>query len=162
MDSPEPECRRCSGITASELQVTLLLNSRAVYDYAHRIISEDRFEMRILTWNCAMAFHKTASAVAALAPDIAVIPEWGQSSASALDEHGYAGRGVGSLPRLQTQAICYGANQDATSAVQIPFRADVLITRSSAIRKPVGAPGLASTCWRNSLHAFRSNPNSSV
>jgi endonuclease/exonuclease/phosphatase family metal-dependent hydrolase len=52
--------------------------------------------VRILAWNCAMALHKKARAVAALRPDIAVISESAENSASSLDQFGYAGVWVGS------------------------------------------------------------------
>ena len=54
--------------------------------------------MRILAWNCAMALHKKAQAVAGLRPDIAVIPECGKNSVAALERLGYAGVWVGANP----------------------------------------------------------------
>jgi endonuclease/exonuclease/phosphatase family metal-dependent hydrolase len=52
--------------------------------------------MRLLAWNCAMALHKKAQAVARLQPDIAVISECGESSVLSLEQFGYAGVWVGS------------------------------------------------------------------
>ena len=45
-----------------------------------------------------MGFHKKAHVVAALKPDIAVIPECGESSIGVLEEYGYVGVWVGSNP----------------------------------------------------------------
>jgi exodeoxyribonuclease-3 len=54
--------------------------------------------MRIVAWNCAMALHKKAHALAALAPDIAVIPECGQSGLGPMGEFGYTGVWAGANP----------------------------------------------------------------
>lgn len=43
-----------------------------------------------------MGFQRKAHHVAALKPDIAVIPECGESSVAALEEHGYTGVWLGS------------------------------------------------------------------
>jgi hypothetical protein len=45
-----------------------------------------------------MGFQKKAEAVAALEPDIAVIPECGESSVLTLERHGYRGVWVGTNP----------------------------------------------------------------
>lgn len=54
--------------------------------------------MRIVAWNCAMALHKKANALAALGCDVAVISECGKSSLATLEQLGYAGVWVGSNP----------------------------------------------------------------
>jgi len=56
------------------------------------------FALRVLAWNCAMALHKKAHAVARIQPDIAVISECGESSILSLEQFGYAGVWVGSNP----------------------------------------------------------------
>ncbi len=55
-------------------------------------------QMRIVTWNCAMAFRKKVPHIAALEPDIAVIPECGNADKAALDGDDYSGLWFGSNP----------------------------------------------------------------
>ncbi|MES2392947.1 MAG: endonuclease/exonuclease/phosphatase family protein [Acidobacteriota bacterium] len=54
--------------------------------------------MRIVTWNCQMGLDKKAHALLALTPDVAVVPECSEKSASAFRHHGYESLWFGSNP----------------------------------------------------------------
>jgi exodeoxyribonuclease III len=47
--------------------------------------------MRLVTWNCCMAFEKKAKSLFELQPDIAVIPECSEKSKDAFETEGYRG-----------------------------------------------------------------------
>jgi exodeoxyribonuclease III len=62
--------------------------------------------MRIVTWNCQMAFEKKVDALLSLNPDVAVVPECSEKSVVALQQRGFSTLWFGSNPHKGLGVIC--------------------------------------------------------
>ena len=70
MCTPDKKCENCAGtkkITAKKLKVL----------FVRPLISNHKgvIELRLITWNCKMAFHTKANDILTFSPDILIVPE---------------------------------------------------------------------------------------
>jgi exodeoxyribonuclease-3 len=62
--------------------------------------------VRIVTWNCGMAFARKAPSLLALHPDIAVVQECSKKSVDVLHSHSYSGLWAGANPNKGLAVFC--------------------------------------------------------
>jgi hypothetical protein len=75
--------------------------------------------LRIVTWNCGMAFSRKAPGLLALHPDIAVVQECSQKSVDELHSHGFSGLWCGANPNKGLAVFC--SKKFTVQAVGKPF-----------------------------------------